>query len=140
MIRQVIFGGIKFLAFERACEAFFVAWPALRDTTASSLFVTVTAGALAGALSSIASQPADSILTYIAKNKRENEDLGVFEGCKLMIENEGPSSLFRGLGSRCIWASAIISGQFLLYDIFRNALGISTEDLSQVFEVLIANK
>lgn len=139
MIRQVIFGGIKFLAFERACEAFFLTWPALRDTTVSLLLVTVSAGAIAGALSSIASQPADSVLTYIANNKRANEELGVLEGFKLMIEKEGPSSLFRGLGSRCIWASAIISGQFLLYDIFRNALGINTEDLSQVFEVLITN-
>lgn len=139
MIRQVIFGGIKFLAFERACEALFLTWPALRDTTVSSLLVTLTAGALAGALSSIASQPADSVLTYIAKNKRENEDLSVLEGCKLMIEKEGPSSLFRGLWSRSIWASAIISGQFLLYDIFRNILGITTEDLSQIFEVLITN-
>jgi len=136
LIRQVIFGSIKFLAFERACDAFFVTWPFLRDATVTSLGVTLAAGALSGALSSVVSQPADSVLTYVAKNKSENGSFGL-STVSTMIENEGAGSLFRGLGSRCIWASAIISGQFLLYDIFRTALGINTDDLSQVFEFAV---
>ncbi len=139
MTRQVIFGSVKFLAFERACEALFQAWPFLRDSSATALGVTLVAGALSGALSSVVSQPADSVLTYIAKNNASESEKGssLVSSVQTMVENEGAGSLFRGLGGRCLWASAIISGQFVLYDIFRSALGINTEDLSQVFEFVI---
>lgn len=142
MIRQVIFGSVKFLAFERACEAFFITWPFLKDTMVTALGVTLISGALSGALSSVVSQPADSVLTYVAKNKRgdDDESLGILSIVSMMIEREGAGSLFRGLGSRCIWASAIISGQFLLYDIFRTALGINSDDLSQFFQFAIGQQ
>ena len=99
------------------------------------------------------SQPADSILTYVAKNKIGGDDgdngssssssstsVGVIEGGMYMVEKEGIGSLFRGLGSRCIWATAIISGQFFLYDIFRSMLGINAEDLTQVFKLLLSSE
>ena len=136
LTRQVIFGSIKFLAFERFCEAIYTYSPMLRDTTSSALGVSFVAGALSGALSSVLSQPADSVLTYVAKNTKEN-GIGLIEGSRVMVEEEGVLSLFRGLGSRCIWASAIISGQFFLYDIFKNLLHINTEDLSQVYQISI---
>ena len=82
------------------------------------------------------SQPADSILTYIAKNKNDGDSFGL-STVVTMVEDDGIGSLYRGLGSRCIWAAAIISGQFFLYDIFRNALGINNDDLSQVFEFVV---
>ena len=62
--RQVIFGSVKFLAFERASEAIF-AWPGLRDATYTALGVSLVAGGISGALSSVVSQPADSILTML---------------------------------------------------------------------------
>lgn len=158
MTRQVIFGSLKFLAFERACETIFNQWPFLRDATWTTLAVSLVAGGFSGALSSFVSQPADSVLTYVAaqessttvtagtrsregvastalRAKSEGGGLGVLEGCRLMIEESGPSSLFRGLGSRSLWAAAIIAGQFLLYDVFRTFFGINSNDLSQVFQV-----
>lgn len=131
---------VKFLAFERACEVIFTTFPILSESTGTSLGVTLLAGAISGALSSVVSQPADSILTYVAKNKGGDSNFGVLEGGKLMIEREGIGSLFRGLGSRCLWATAIISGQFVLYDIFRNMLGVNTEDLTQVYQLLLASE
>ena len=95
---------------------------------------------MSGLLSSVVSQPADSVLTYVSKNKVENSNSGVLEGAMMMVEKEGPGSLFRGLGSRCLWASVIISGQFFLYDIFRNLLGINSEDLTQVFQLLLSSE
>jgi len=112
----------------------------LRDATFTALGVTLAAGAFSGALSSVVSQPADSILTYVAKNAKIGGELGIIESAQLMVKNEGVSSLFRGLGSRCFWASCIISGQFFLYDIFRNFFGINSEDLIQVFHILIKNQ
>jgi hypothetical protein len=129
---------VKFLAFERACEALFNTFPSLRETVATALGVSLVAGALSGALSSIVSQPADSILTYVAKNKGSDTSASVLEGGMLMVEKEGIGSLYRGLSSRCLWATLIISGQFFLYDIFRSVLGINAEDLTQVFRLLFS--
>ena len=137
MTRQVIFGSVKFLAFERANEAIFTAWPFLRDATWTALAVSLVAGGFSGTLSSVVSQPADSVLTFVAQNSSGKGSLGVLEGCQMMIEEEGVGSLFRGLGSRCVWAGSIIAGQFLLYDVFRNYFGVSGQDLSQVFQIVI---
>lgn len=136
MTRQVIFGSVKFLAFERASEAIFGVWPELRDATYTALLVSLVAGGFSGALSSVVSQPADSVLTYVAKQSGGN--LGILDGAKVMVQEGGVGSLYRGLGSRCIWAGCIIAGQFLLYDVFRAAFGISGDDLNQVFEVVLA--
>ena len=139
LARQVIFGSVKFLAFERACEFIFALWPFLRDLTWTSLSVSLVAGAFSGCLSSVVSQPADSLLTFVAqKNSCEGKAaMGLLEGCRTMIEQEGPGSLFRGLGSRSVWAGSIIAGQFLLYDVFRTFFHVSTTDLSQVYQVVV---
>jgi solute carrier family 25 phosphate transporter 3 len=77
------------------------------------------------------------VLTFVAQNSSGKGNLGVIEGCQMMVEAEGMGSLFRGLGSRCVWAGSIIAGQFLLYDVFRNYFGVSGQDLSQVFQIVI---
>jgi len=140
MTRQVIFGSVKFFAFERACEAIYLAWPMLRDETWTALTVSLVAGGFSGALSCLVSQPADAVLTYVAQESTTNANgnkkgLGVLEGSRLMVKESGVSSLFRGLGSRSLWAASIISGQFLLYDIFRNYFGVNSDDLSQIFQI-----
>jgi solute carrier family 25 phosphate transporter 3 len=136
LTRQVIFGSVKFLAFERACDAIYASWPILREATWTSLTVSLVAGGLSGALSSVVSHPADAVLTYVAQNTNSGS-LGVIEGCRIMVEREGFGSLFRGLGSRCVWAGSIIAGQFLLYDVFRTYFGVNSGDLSQVFQVIL---
>ncbi len=132
LTRQVIFGSVKFLAFERACDIIYSTSPALRDSTWTALGVSLVAGGVSGILSSIVSQPADSVLTYVS---RSNGDLSFFEASQVMVEEGGIESLFRGLESRCLWAGSIIAGQFLLYDIFRNLFGVTVNDLSQVLRV-----
>jgi solute carrier family 25 phosphate transporter 3 len=135
MTRQVIFGSVKFLVFERVSEAILLAWPMLRDGTMTSLGVSLVAGGISGALSSVVSQPADSVLTYVTKQSSGN--LGVLDGARMMIKKDGVGSLFRGLGSRCVWAGCIIAGQFLLYDVFRALFGITGDDLNQVYEIVL---
>jgi solute carrier family 25 phosphate transporter 3 len=66
LTRQVIFGSVKFVAFERACEAIFKAWPLLQDATWTTLLVSLVAGGFSGALSSVVSQ---------VRNQTEDVDL-----------------------------------------------------------------
>lgn len=156
LTRQVIFGSIKFFAFEQVCQAIYGEFPHLREETLTSLAVSLVAGGIAGSISSIVSQPADSVLTYAAQNpaamstpmtttKGENNDfvdrIGLLCAARCLMEEEdegGIGALFRGWGSRCVWAGCIIAGQFLLYDVFRTFFGVSGEDLVQVYRVVIA--
>lgn len=108
MTRQVIFGSIKFLAFERASEAIFLHWPSLRDLTWTTLGVSLVAGAFSGALSCFVSQPADAVLTFVAQRSDSKGNINLIEGCQQMVEESGIGSLFRGLGSRSLWAAAIM--------------------------------
>ena len=142
--RQVIFGSIKFLTFERTCAyltsillSSSYGMEIYNEYTFTPFIISLLSGAVAGSLSSIISQPADSVLTYVSKQKNDGGSIGVIEGAKIMIENEGFSSLFRGSGSRCLWAGCIIAGQFCLYDVFRSLFGVSGDNLSQVLEVVI---
>lgn len=137
LTRQVIFGSIKFLAFERACELLFALWPFLRDATWTSLAVSLVAGGLSGVISSVVSQPADSMLTYVSKDSSKGGRLGLVDGARQMVAEDGAGSLFRGLGSRCVWAGSIIAGQFLLYDVFRTFFRVSADDLSQIYELIL---
>jgi solute carrier family 25 (mitochondrial phosphate transporter), member 3 len=132
LTRQIIFGSVKFLAFERACDAIYSACPSLRDATWTALCVSLVAGGFSGTLSSVVSQPADSVLTYTAK---ANENVGLIASARAMVKAGGIGALFQGLGSRCVWAGSIIAGQFLLYDVFRTLFGVTANDLSQVFQV-----
>jgi solute carrier family 25 (mitochondrial phosphate transporter), member 3 len=134
LTRQVIFGSVKFLAFERAYDFIFAVAPELREATWTTLAVSLVAGGLSGILSSVVSQPADCLLTYVAKG---GTNMGLIDGAKMMIAEQGPGSLFRGLGSRCVWAGSIIAGQFLLYDVFRTVFGVNSENLNQVFQLQV---
>ena len=109
LTRQVIFGSVKFLSFEKACDTIYSIYPFLKDSTSSSLAVSLVAGAFAGCLSSVVSQPADSVLTFCAKS---STSLSFVEGSQVMVKEGGLGALFRGLGSRCIWAGSIIGKSY----------------------------
>ena len=118
---------------------FFGVWPILHDATWTSLTVSLVAGGFSGCLSSVVSQPADSVLTHVAQNNNNGGGGGgLIEGCQQMVQQDGVGSLFRSLGSRCVWAGSIIAGHFLLYDVFRSFFGVSGDDLSQIYQVAIS--
>lgn len=137
LTRQVIFGSVKFLSFEKACDTIYSIYPFLKDSTSSSLAVSLVAGAFAGCLSSVVSQPADSVLTFCAKS---STSLSFVEGSQVMVKEGGLGALFRGLGSRCIWAGSIIAGQFFLYGLFRGVLDVTPTDLTDKFEIFLSTQ
>jgi solute carrier family 25 phosphate transporter 3 len=146
LTRQVLFGCVKFLAFEEFAAALGQAVP-----EAPTWAISLAAGAAAGAVSCVVSQPADAVLTYVAAQEAATTpsggegdigssntgrpSLSLWAGLQGLLASQGPSALMRGLGSRTLWAGSIIAGQFFLYDIFRTALGVSPADLTQVLVV-----
>ena len=143
MIRQVLFGMVKFLVFDSASDAILAALPPnAGDDLGVSLGVSLLSGAIAGALAAIVSQPADVVLTRVAQGAKEGGQLpGSVNQIALIIAEFrsvtyklGLPGLFTGLGSRCLWSCAIIAGQFLLYDVFKSALHVTAADLSLYYD------
>lgn len=132
VVRQVLFGMMKFVVFDSVGTAIFAAAPFLRESVASSLGVSLVSGAMAGVASAIISQPADTILSKMNADARP----GVMEAVSSILTENGLGGFFVGLGTRCLWSGSIISGQFLLYDVFRSLLHVSNEDLSQYMDVI----
>ncbi|CAE7214031.1 mcfN [Symbiodinium natans] len=113
LVRQVLFGMMKFLVFDYFADFVFDLMPALAEKTETQLLVSFVSGAVAGLSSSIISQPADTILTRM--NQKQGRAFFLETGREI-LEEQGAQGFFAGLGSRSLWAACIISGQFFLYD------------------------
>lgn len=67
---------------------------------------------------------------------RSPERSSIPETIKSIVDERGPAGLFLGLQSRIVWSGAIISGQFLLYDVCKTALHVSADDLRVFLDVI----
>ena len=146
MVRQILFGMMKFLVFDFFPPVVTAAVPGM-----PSVAVQLISGGVAGVMSTVVSQPGDAILTRMAQTG--DSQMGVLEAARSLWQGEaiaptsssssavprdresGPGAFFIGVGSRSLWAGCVIAGQFLLYDLFKSALGVSTADLEEVFDV-----
>lgn len=132
LVRQVVFGMMKFLVFDYFADFVFDLQPALAEKVETQLLVSLLSGAVAGVASSIVSQPADTILTRM----NQKEGRAFFFSTALEIwEEQGLGGFFAGLGSRSVWAACIISGQFFLYDLCKSFLGV--KDLRMFLNVQV---
>lgn len=76
--------------------------------------------------------------TVLSTMNRSSDRSSIPETIKAIVDERGLKGLFLGLPSRIVWSGAIISGQFLLYDICKTALHVSADDL-RVFLDAIAS-
>merc|ERR1712039_870699 len=96
-------------------------FPELTEQVETQLFVSLLSGAVAGVVSSIVSQPADTVLSKI---NQEGGRRSFVDVASEIYQTMGPGGFFLGLGSRSLWAGCIISGQFFLYDVCKSLLGV----------------
>lgn len=134
VLRQVIFGMVKFYTFDSLTDTLFAAAPALKATVGSQLLVSLLAGLAAGVASACVSQPADSILSELNRQGGKG-DLSTAAAALWRAGDGTPSRFFAGLLSRCVWSGSIISGQFFIYDIAKAVLGIASDDLLLFLDV-----
>ena len=103
---------------------------ALPDATGGLLFSEpLIAGALAGVLAILVSQPADVVLT------RTNEP-GATLGSSISAVAAEPALVAQGLGPRLLFGVLLTSLQFLLYTQLRSSLGVSKSEFVLVWDVL----
>jgi len=132
LVRQVLFGMMKFLVFDYFADFVLDLFPVLAEQVATQLLVSLLSGAVAGVVSSIVSQPADTVLSKMNQAVGRKSFLEV--GAEIYKE-AGLGGFFLGLNSRCVWAGCIISGQFFLYDVCKSLLGV--KDLRVFLDVQI---
>ncbi|KAI0802090.1 mitochondrial carrier [Irpex lacteus] len=78
-------------------------------------------GIIAGFAAAILSQPADTLLSQI--NKGHGPSGSMVYRLKVLAQQAGVKGLFAGLGPRMVMTAGLVSGQFLLYDAVKHALG-----------------
>lgn len=127
VFRQVLFGMMKFLVFDTLASRIYRRYPGLARRRDTVLLVSLVSGAAAGIMATLVSQPSDAILTRLAPSPH----LGIWGAAASLWAEGGLAMFFRGLGTRAIWAAAIIAGQFLFYDACKQSFRVTAADLAQ---------
>ena len=137
-----------YLIFDSCSDLILAQLPAeARGVALVALAVSLLSGAIAGVAAAVVSQPADVLLSRVARGG--GECMGALPGgvnqLKLLKQEAlvvwrsfGFGGFYLGIGSRCLWSGAIIAGQFFLYDVFKSAMHVTAADLTQFLDVLSA--
>ena len=109
LVRQVLFGMVKFLIFDTCADAILAALPAgASDDTFIALGVSLISGAIAGVGAAVISQPADVVLSKVAQGDGSKDYVGQLPGrvnqlallqqtAKVIIRKYGIQGLYLGL-------------------------------------------
>ncbi|THH08519.1 hypothetical protein EW145_g2669 [Phellinidium pouzarii] len=94
---------------------------ALQRSKSAMFGVNLGSGIIAGFAAAILSQPADTLLSQI--NKGHGPSGSMASRLVVLARQAGFRGLFAGLGPRMIMTAGLVSGQFLIYDEIKHALG-----------------
>ncbi|KAL4212187.1 mitochondrial carrier [Rhizopus microsporus] len=124
LFKQVPYTMAKFVVYERTTELILKNINTPKDQLSPSVMTTVNLGSgiVAGTVAAIVSQPADTLLSKINKQKgAEGESLT----SRLigMAKQLGPKGLFLGLGPRIVMVATLTAGQFAIYGDIKRLLG-----------------
>jgi len=122
--RQIPYTIAKFVGFEQCVEWFYkfvFTAPRSQYTKTQQLGVTFLSGYIAGVFCAVVSQPADNIVSQLAK--AENRGKGFGEIARAV----GMKNLFlKGLGTRIIMVGTLTGLQWWIYDTWKVAMGFGT--------------
>jgi len=90
-------------------------------TTTAKLSLNLGSGVIAGFAAAILSHPADTLLSQI--NKGHGPTGSMPHRLAILAKEAGFKGLFAGLGPRMIMTAGLVSGQFLIYDAIKEAMG-----------------
>ncbi|KAL0075404.1 mitochondrial carrier domain-containing protein [Phycomyces blakesleeanus] len=124
LFKQVPYTMAKFVVFELAAEKIYSTLPTPKDQLPPSTITSVNLGAgiIAGTAAAIISQPADTLLSKINKQKGA-EGQSVSSRLVQMAGQLGVKGLFLGLGPRIVMVATLTAGQFAIYGDIKRVLG-----------------
>lgn len=116
--RQILFTTVNFAAFEQTRHYLQSRLPQTDANNRSTLLITLGAGFVSGSLATIASHPADSLLSLTSSSQSSQH-----QSYRQIIERVGwKRLLLQGLGPRVALTGTTIAVQWLLYDSCKNFL------------------
>ncbi|GAA5927131.1 hypothetical protein JCM1841_006058 [Sporobolomyces salmonicolor] len=124
LAKQIPYAVGQFLVNELAHEAVYRQMSPEKKaalTPSANTAITLGCGVTAGFAAAILSQPADTLLSQI--NKGEGGPGSASSKLIRLARQAGPIGLFAGLGPRMLMTAFLVSGQFLLYGIIKDAFG-----------------
>jgi len=124
LFKQVPYTMAKFAVHEQAAEAIYSVMGKTKAdvSNATNTGVYLASGVIAGAAAAIISQPADTLLSKINKQKgAEGESIITRLGG--MARQLGFSGLFLGLGPRIVMVGTLTAFQFAIYGDIKRILG-----------------
>lgn len=133
LARNIPYAMTKFLVFDLSSEKLYGLYPATQEDLKLSLLVSLVCGIFAGIAAAIVSNPADTVISELKKNK---SDISPLEAANNMIERAGPPAFFNGLPLRMAFYSLNVSMTFVVYDFVKFLLGIGPQDLKLYLDVL----
>ncbi|KAH8548512.1 mitochondrial carrier domain-containing protein [Umbelopsis sp. PMI_123] len=124
LFKQVPYTMAKFVVYEKAAEAIYKTIGKPKDQLANSTVTAVNLGSgiIAGTAAAIISQPADTLLSKINKQKGA-EGQSVTSRLISMSKELGVKGLFTGLGPRIVMVATLTAGQFAIYGDIKRVLG-----------------
>ncbi|KAI8384660.1 mitochondrial carrier domain-containing protein [Radiomyces spectabilis] len=124
LFKQVPYTMAKFVVYELAAEKIYQSIQTPKDQLTPSTVTSVNLGAgiIAGTAAAIISQPADTLLSKINKQKGV-EGQSVTSRLVTMAGQLGVKGLFLGLGPRIVMVATLTAGQFAIYGDIKRVLG-----------------
>ncbi|KAI9308800.1 mitochondrial carrier domain-containing protein [Cunninghamella echinulata] len=124
LFKQVPYTMAKFVVYELAAEKIIASLGKPKEELAPSTLTQVNlgAGVIAGTAAAIISQPADTLLSKINKQKGA-EGQSVTSRLVQMAGQLGAKGLFLGLGPRIVMVASLTAGQFAIYGDIKRVLG-----------------
>ncbi|KAJ9080659.1 mitochondrial phosphate carrier protein [Entomophthora muscae] len=123
LFKQVPYTMAKFVVYERASEVILsnISTPKENLSSGTMTSVNLGAGLIAGIAAAIISQPADTLLSKI--NKQKGAEGSIVSRLTTLAKELGARGLFLGLGARIVMVGALTSGQFAIYGDIKRVLG-----------------
>ena len=123
LLKQIPYTMAKFVVYEIAAENIFasIGKPKSELSDGTVTAVNLGSGLIAGICAAIISQPADTLLSKI--NKQKGAEGSISSRIIKLAKDLGPRGLFLGLGARIVMVGTLTAGQFAIYGSIKKALG-----------------
>jgi len=124
LLKQIPYTMTKFVVYEMVAEKIFdnISTPKEKLSNGTLTSINLGSGLVAGICAAIISQPADTLLSKINKQKGGAGESIVTRLVKMAGEL-GPRGLFLGLGPRIVMVGTLTAGQFAIYGDIKRILG-----------------
>lgn len=124
LFKQIPYTMAKFVVYEIASENIYKAVNKPKDQLSNATITAINlgSGVIAGTAAAIVSQPADTLLSKVNKQKGA-EGESISSRLVKMAKQLGVRGLFLGLGARIVMVATLTAGQFAIYGDIKRVLG-----------------